>query len=150
MAAFEHILVATDFSEASRGAIALARELARDSGAALTVTHTCELLEFGELAVPSEVIDAMTDGARKKLDEVLRAIREECPTARAALRIGVAWEQILALAEEIGADLVVMGTHGRRGIAHALMGSIAERVVRIAAVPVLTVGPRARRAAKAA
>jgi nucleotide-binding universal stress UspA family protein len=150
MAAFKHILVATDFSEASRGAIEVAQEMVRDSGAVLTVTHTCELPGFDAPGVPAEVLTPLIEGARKKLDEALRPIRKEVPGASAALRIGVPWEQILALAEEVRADLVIMGTHGRRGLAHALMGSVAERVVRVAPVPVLTVGPRARRAATAA
>jgi nucleotide-binding universal stress UspA family protein len=59
-----------------------------------------------------------------------------------ALRHGTPWSEINALAKEMNADLVVMGTHGRRGVARALLGSVAEKVVRTAPCPVLTVhGP---------
>ena len=58
------------------------------------------------------------------------------------VRLGAPWEEILSVATERGADLVVVGTHGRRGFAHALMGSVAERVVRLSTIPVLTVRSR--------
>jgi hypothetical protein len=57
--------------------------------------------------------------------------------------LALAWEQILAAAAEMGADLVVVGTHGRRGLAHVILGSVAERVVQLSPVPVLTVRGRA-------
>ena len=64
---------------------------------------------------------------------------ERCPSARGVLRQGVAWEQILENAKEAGADLLVIGTHGRRGVAHAFLGSVAVKVVRASPIPVLTV-----------
>lgn len=57
--------------------------------------------------------------------------------------MGVAWEQILAAATDVDANVIALGTHGRRGVAHAIMGSVAERVVRLSDIPVLTVRSRA-------
>lgn len=143
MPAFTHILVATDFSEASRCALDLARRLARESGAALTIAHTCEMPAFGDLAVPADLLTPVVENARSRAEELVGAIRDECPRVKAVVRVGAPWEQILAAAEEVRADLIVMGTHGRRGLAHALIGSVAERVIRLARIPVLTVASRA-------
>lgn len=148
MAVFKHILVATDFSEASRSALDLALEMARESGASLTVTHTCETPAFGDLAVPADLLTPVVENARARGEELVRALRGECPSAKVLIRVGVPWEQTLAVAEEVRADLIVLGTHGRRGLAHALIGSVAERVIRLARAPVLTV--RSRAAAPAA
>ena len=147
MLAFKHILVATDLTEVSRGAIDVARDLARETGAALTVVHTCEVPTFGDMGVPPDLLTPMVESARTKMEDEVRAIRGECPCARTVVRVGAPSEQILALAEEVHADLLVVGTHGRRGLAHALIGSVAERLVRTAPVPVLTVGSHAAPAA---
>jgi nucleotide-binding universal stress UspA family protein len=139
MSTFNRILVATDFSEASRDALDLARALAHESGADLTVMHTCEVPAYTDFAVPVDLITPLAELGQSKLDNLLPSIRAECPDAKGVIKVGVSWEQILAVAAEVRADLIVMGTHGRRGIAHAIMGSVAERVVRLSAVPVLTV-----------
>lgn len=141
MATFSRILAATDFSEASRDALDLARAIARESSAQLTVLHTCEVPAY-DLGVPVDFVTPLSELAQSQLDELLPSIRAECPDVKGVIKVGVPWEQILAVAAEVGADLVVLGTHGRRGIAHAILGSVAERVVRLSAVPVLTVRSR--------
>jgi nucleotide-binding universal stress UspA family protein len=142
MATFKRILAATDFSEASRDALHLAQSLARESSADLIVTHTCEVPTYTDFVAPFDLITPLADLARSKLDELLLSIRAECPDAKGVIKVGVPWEQILAVATEVGADLIVMGTHGRRGFAHAIIGSVAERIVRLSAIPVLTVRSR--------
>ena len=77
------------------------------------------------------------------VDQLLASLRATSPGAKGLLKVGVAWEQILVAAAEVRADLLVLGTHGRRGVAHAVMGSVAERVVRLSEIPVLTVRSRA-------
>ena len=62
----------------------------------------------------------------------------------ALLECGAPWREILRVVEETKPDLVVMGTHGRRGLGHALIGSVAEKLVRMSPAPVLTVRPRAK------
>lgn len=140
MAVFENVLVATDFSEASRPALDLAIALAREP-ARLHVVHVCEVPAYVDLATPVDLVTPLTEADQKRLDDLMASVRAEHPDADGLLRVGVAWEQILEAAADVGADLVVLGTHGRRGLAHALLGSVAERVVRLASAPVLTVRP---------
>jgi nucleotide-binding universal stress UspA family protein len=145
MATFKSIVAATDFSEASSAAIELARAIACEAGAALTVVHVCEVpihVQSGPAAYDAATPVVLR--AHGQLDEVMEHVRTACPTATALVRIGDAAEQILAVAGDVRADLVVLGTHGRRGFAHAMMGSVAERVVRLSTAPVLTL--RSRRA----
>jgi nucleotide-binding universal stress UspA family protein len=73
------------------------------------------------------------------LDEAVNSSRKRCPAISAILLNGAAWEEIARMAAEQNADLIVMGTHGRRGLPRAILGSVAERVIRTSSVPVLTV-----------
>ncbi len=145
MAVFKHLLVATDFSETSEQAVQVTLELTRESGAELTVLHTAEIpssVYAGQTFAVVDLMQPIIDVAQQKLDAFMRSVRERHPRAHGVLKLGVAWEQILAGAAEVHADLIVIGTHGRRGIAHAVLGSVAERVVRLSPVPVLTVRGR--------
>jgi nucleotide-binding universal stress UspA family protein len=141
MATFDRILAATDFSDASGPALAIARGLARDTGARLTIVHVCEVPGAFKSpgALPYDLVSPLVEAAQASLDAVLARARAECPDANGLVKVGAAWEEIVAAAAEVRADLVVLGTHGRRGVAHALLGSVAERVVRVSPVPVLTV-----------
>jgi nucleotide-binding universal stress UspA family protein len=145
MAPFRRVLVATDLSETSQGALKLAIELARTLGSELTVLHTCEIPAYSytpELAMaPVDLLSPVVDAARVRLTELMRQVHESCPGARSLLEVGVPAERILSAASAAGADLIVVGTHGRRGVAHALLGSVAEKVVRSSPVPVLAVRP---------
>ena len=87
---------------------------------------------------------ALEHAARETLKNAVIARKGTKVPIAAALYCGAPWEQVLAAIDQHNIDVVVMGTHGRRGIAHALLGSVAERVVRLSPVPVLTVrGPPA-------
>lgn len=142
------ILVATDFSEGSDEALAAAIELAKQGRANLQLVH---VLENGADQFPLGLASYEDRAALfASLD------RELARRAAWAVRDGISCQTrivqedavpgILLAAREIGADLIVVGTHGRRGLAHALMGSVAERIVQRAACPVLTV-PFSRKAA---
>lgn len=142
MEVFKNILVATDFSECSERAVALAIELAKKMGAELTVVHVWELppMTYADLEYPSfDMFTPLEQAAQQQLDSVVANVRAFHPRAKAILQSGGAAPQILEVAKRIGADLLVLGTHGRRGAQHLLMGSVAERVVRLAPIPVLTV-----------
>jgi nucleotide-binding universal stress UspA family protein len=141
MATFKCILVPTDFSEPSQRALQLAIEMARGSSAELVVLHICEIptYAYAGMATPVDLLSPISELAGQKLDELLTSLRAKLPAARGVLKVGVPWEQILATISDVGADLVVMGTHGRRGAAHVLLGSVAEKIVRMSPVPVLTV-----------
>ena len=132
------ILHPTDFSERSEYAFRLACSLARDYGARLVALHvvTPPVVIYGDGIVP---LDPGPERAAAKE----RLERLEAPRTGTRLEHRLAEgdpaEEILRVAREIAADLIVMGTHGRTGLRRLLMGSVAERVVRGAACPVLTV-----------
>ncbi len=140
MPIFQRIVVATDFSEASSGAVRLACAIAAEASAQLTVLNVCDVPGYVDTGpIPYDLATAFVATAQAHLDALLSPIRKTCPGARALVRIGVPWQEILAVAAESRADLIVIGTHGRRGVAHAVLGSVAEHVVRASPVPVLTV-----------
>ena len=137
------ILAATDFSETADRAIALARDLARRFTAQLHLLHVVVLLEDahleGEHRDEMERLIATGEQARRT---ILEGATGESPgvTATPHLVRGLAPDEvILESATDIGADLIVMGTHGRRGLKHLLLGSVAEKVARAPSAPVLTV-----------
>lgn len=133
------ILVAVDFEEASRQALALAKELARGLGAEVALVHVHALPVYAypglDPVVFPAVIAQVTEAARRALDDLARS----SGITRAVIRGGDPASEILAAARELGASMIALGTHGRKGIVHALLGSIAERVVRQSPIPVLTV-----------
>jgi len=142
---FQRILVATDFGDCSRQALDLAVNLA-PFGAQLTLLHVWDAPRYSYgngLYLPAELVAPVEQAAIARLEQELTELKKRYPTAKSALRAGAAWEQVLGAANDLRADLIVMGTHGRRGLEHALLGSVAEKVVRSARVPVLTVHARA-------
>ena len=145
MVVLKKILVATDFGEASDAALNYGRELARTFGATLHVLHVVENVmsqyatEFAFAAYP-EVQKQVEDAAGKQLNTLLGEEDREKLGARPVLRTSTAPAvAIVDYAKEERVDLIVMGTHGRGAVAHFLAGSVAERVVRSAPCPVLTV-----------
>ncbi len=136
------ILVPTDFSEAADHALTYAVGLAEQFGAEILLMHTVEIPVYAYPGAPYiPVVDITADLEKAAVAglEATRARMKSPVHARVALRRGSPWREILDAAKEERADLVVMGTHGRRGVARALLGSVAEKVVRAAEVPVLTV-----------
>lgn len=139
---FKHILVATDFSEHSERAIQLATEFATAFQSSLTLLHVYEspVALFSESALRwGNLVEPSLEEAESRLAERVELIGRKIPQIGAKIRQGIPSQQILAGAQEYGADLIVMGTHGRRGLARTLLGSVAEKVVRHSTVPVLTV-----------
>jgi nucleotide-binding universal stress UspA family protein len=136
---YRKILCPVDFSEPSRQAMHAAMELASEPGVQVTLVNVYEVptRPFDAFVSPSD-IEAIASASRQALAEWAREARgkgaAEVETVAAS---GVAWDRIVNLARDGGFDLVVIGTHGRTGLAHALLGSVAERVVRHAPCPVL-------------
>jgi len=132
------ILHPTDFSKQSEFAFQLACALARDYEAELFVVHvvTPPVVIYGEGVLPVE-----PEAYQEELREKLNRLHAEEPGVRVVHRLveGQPVDEILHLAREIGCDLIVMGTHGRTGLGRVLMGSVAEKVVRMAPCPVVTV-----------
>jgi nucleotide-binding universal stress UspA family protein len=135
-----HILVPTDFGDAARHALKMALGLAAASNAKVTILHTTWLPPSAYAAYAEGVFwptDEMSKGAAMELEEVRKNAARIYGNVETKMVTGEPWEQILAVAKDIGADLIVMGTHGRRGVARAFIGSVAEKVVRMAGIPVL-------------
>ncbi len=144
MAPFKRILVPVDFSPHSERAAALAAELAKTFGASLTVLHvysipTYPLPEGYIIASPETVAELMTKISSALKEVKTRVLARGAPHVESLLVEGSAFAEIVRTAREKQHDLIVMGTHGRTGLKHALMGSVAEKVVRKAHCPVLTV-----------
>jgi universal stress protein A len=144
MNSFQRILVPTDFSETAQAATRIAGDLSRRFEAPLTLVYVFERTVY---PLPDEYILFTS----KQLDYMLAEFNQRLASAqRQALDAGAmgvtthllhGWapDEITRFASEGGFDLIVMGTHGRRGIKHLVLGSVAERVVRMARCPVLTV-----------
>jgi nucleotide-binding universal stress UspA family protein len=153
MAAIRHILVPVDFSETSQRALDAAVDLAKSFGASLTVMHAWQISPFVALETPSLTVDVVTpieDAAYAQLEAAVAPLAGKLQRVDAVLRNGAAWQQILDVAREKNVDLIVVGTHGRAGVKRALLGSVAEKVVRMSPVPVLTVRPAPEARAQAA
>lgn len=134
-----HILVPTDFEPSADQALDLALELAEKLDAKVTIMHAYALPPVGyATAIPWPIAD-LESAARRALDGVVQKARARKADVDSVLVMGNPWDQVLEVAKQRGADLIVMGTHGRRGIARVLIGSTAEKVVRLSPIPVLTV-----------
>lgn len=129
------ILCPVDFSDSSHEALRAACDIARRFGAQVDLLHVVEPLPTSELMV-AQPYDYELDKVRDKLGRLPPADMGPQPVRR-AVKIGYPADVILAYAREIDADLIVLGTHGRTGLAHLLLGSVAERVVQRAPCPVL-------------
>ena len=147
MIVLKKVLVATDFSPPSDAALAYGRELASSFGAQLLVTHVAGNVLTRPYAggdgisfVDPGLQQALEDGARRQLETM---ISSEDPQPRRTRAIVLASNTpaaaIVECARQEGVDLIVLGTHGRGAVAHLFFGSVAERVVRTAPCPVLTV-----------
>ncbi|HEY7520795.1 MAG TPA: universal stress protein [Methylomirabilota bacterium] len=139
---FRRILVATDFAESAERALACAVQLARRHGAELVLLHVyMDLPAYPEITAGQ--VEAIYEEQRRWIDSALerraRSARSEGLLARALLRTGPAASTIADTAREEGADLLVVGTHSRSGLDRLIVGSVAERVVRLAACPVLVI-----------
>ena len=147
MILLKKLLVATDFSAPSAAALAYGRELAFTFGAQLVVAHVVERVLTnacgggdGFMFVDPDLQHTVEAAARAELETLIS--EEDGVELRArvvVLTSGSPADAIVEYAKAAGIDLVVMGTHGRGALTHLLMGSVAERVVRLAPCPVLTV-----------
>ena len=145
---WKRICCPIDFSDASRAAMEVAADLARRNAGELTLLHAYPIPGYtfpdGSVVASPKMMQDLADQAARHLDE-WRAEAEKlgAPRVAALTAVGEPAAEIVALAAEQKFELLVLGTHGRTGLEHALMGSVAERVVRRARCPVLTVHPAA-------
>ncbi len=138
------VMCAVDFSENSEYALRYAVRFAQAFDAELKLLHVVELpflpsyslTGVPDLSIPTDEIEA---GARQKMEELVAKWRPQYPKLEGAVRTGTAFVEIIAYAREQESDLIVVGTHGRTGLRHMLIGSVAEKIVRKAPCPVLSV-----------
>jgi nucleotide-binding universal stress UspA family protein len=154
MLEIKHILAPIDFSESSDIALDYAVELAAKFSADVTVMHAYELPIYGfpdgALVATVDVATRISEASTQALQAAVEKRQSRGVKLTAVLRDGVPWEEINAVAEEVKADLIVMSTHARRGLRRALIGSVAENVIRTTSRPVLTLhGPREGREERA-
>ena len=139
----DHILIATDFSEPAEKALTYARALAQKFGATLHVLHVADDLLArgvgleGYVAFDPELQREIEESARKQLKALVA--KEPVPAKPVVITSNAPANAIVEYAQKSKIDLIVIGTRGRSGIANLLLGSVAERVVRTAGCPVLTV-----------
>jgi nucleotide-binding universal stress UspA family protein len=146
MVRISHILVPTDFSPTSDTALDYARDIAARFGASVQLLHVLQdpfvngpLVTEAYVTETPGVRTTIMEDAKTRLAHRLTARDREAFAARGEVVFGRDAETIVDYAADRGIDLIVMGTHGRTGMAHLLLGSVAERVVRTAHCPVLTV-----------
>ena len=139
----KRILVPVDFSDGSERAVTKATELARALGAKIDLIHVYQLPVFAlpdsSVTVSPTYVADLTDRAQRALNKHRDKLKEAGIQADTRLIEGVPAQAVVDYATEIGADMIVMGTHGHSGFKRFLLGSTTERVVRTAETPVLTV-----------
>ena len=148
MIKLDRILVPTDFSDFSRPAMQYGCAIAARFSAELHLLHVVPdpaMLVPEAAAFSVETMQAQSESLVKDAQATLHALppdgwENEKPIVR-EVRVGAAFMEIIDYAREHSIDLIVIGTHGRSGLMHILMGSVAERIVRKASCPVLTVKP---------
>ena len=143
---FAKILCPIDFSPGSREAMQLAAKLAAESKGEVVLLHVWHppYISSAEAPIPEALMMQLRTDAENELARWKAELEKLGTRATAKLAIGAPWDQIVALAKDDPAfDLLVIGTHGRTGIKRALLGSVAEKVVRHAPCPVLVCRSRA-------
>ena len=136
---FKRVLIAVDTSAIAAHAAEVGIELARSLKSERAFVHVVDpaLMAGTESAIPGEELAALVEQDAKALLDKLSSQAAEGPSALQFLRRGAPASEILNVAREWGADMIVMGTHGQGGVARLLVGSVAEAVLRRASCPVL-------------
>jgi len=139
---FRNILFLTDFSLCSNLALPYARAIADRYDATVHVAHVVRNERMiGPLHIPYADVEAESQGARLAMDNLTRSEAFKGVVCTQFVERGEVLEVIFKLVSRLHADLIILGTHGRRGLKYVVLGSLAEQVFRHAACPVLTVGP---------
>jgi nucleotide-binding universal stress UspA family protein len=141
MSTFRHILAPVDFEPCSKRALEIAIDLALQFDAKLTLLHAWDVPAyiFASPYVAPDIWESMGEAAKQQLEVTLADVRKRVPRAESALTRGSAGPEVIAAVEKLKADLVIVGSHGRRGLSRVFLGSVAEKIVRGSPVPVLTV-----------
>jgi len=150
---FKHILATTDLSPESYAAVAYAAHLAEGQGAKLTILHIphSTSLAYTDFVPPIDMVNidaAIETAAKRELNAWIEHHLRSKRGVSILLRSGITHEVVCEVAEELGASIIVIATHGRKGIGHVVLGSVTEKVLRDAPCPVLVVKPPKEAASK--
>ena len=146
----KRIVVGTDFSPNADAALDYAVALAKPLGAEIVIVYAYEVPVYAfpdGAMITGDLVDRLEKVSDEAMRDLLTKRKASGVPMSGVVAIGPAWQEIDRVAEDRKADLVVVGTHGRRGLARMVLGSVAERVVRTSRCPVLTVGPTGQAAA---
>jgi nucleotide-binding universal stress UspA family protein len=146
----KRILVPVDFSDSSAKLLNYAIEFARMHQAELILVHVIEPLNYAVprwIPEPTALLEEQRKEAAAQIAKLEKRARDKRIRCVSEIHFGVVYQVIADFAQQCGADLIVIATHGRTGLAHMIIGSVAERVIQSAACPVLvvrTIEPRQR------
>ena len=140
---YRKILIPTDFSECAGHALEAGLALARNAGAKVQLLHVVEPAAMAPVALAGlipegSILDRIEENARELMDKLVKE-KGAGLDIEGTVVVGPAATEIASIAERSGADLIVIATHGRTGLKHTLMGSVAERLLRYAPCPVLVI-----------
>jgi len=146
MVEIKTILVPVDFSEVAPVLAKWAKGFAKQLNAKVILTYVLEDLStyegiFVDLKTLTELENTLYEGAKKSMEDFLKEHFSDFPDVEPVLEKGDVVETILRVAQEKGADMIVIGTHGRKGLDRILFGSVAEGVVKNSPIPVVTLNP---------
>ena len=144
MIKIERILFPTDFSDCAEHALKYAVELGKRFEAKLYLMHVLDTRIYGHLEPFANTVWSIYDAkeqAAKSIVEIVTEKEQKALHVESSVREGTPFVEIIKFAKEAEIDLIVIGTHGRTGLTHMLMGSVAEKVVRKSPCPVLTIRP---------
>lgn len=133
------IVVPIDFHEASLRALAIAKELAPAFNAKIVLLHVCTIPVYAYPGLAPMLMQSLNEDVLKAAEKATKELAAQHGDLESVVREGDPATEVLDFVKERAPKLVVMGTHGRRGLSHLLLGSVAEKVVRQATSPVLTV-----------
>jgi universal stress protein A len=137
------ILVPTDFSPVGEHAVNYAYELAKTLHADIQLLHVVEpVVDVGTVSLELNTMSQIERNAHSKLEQTRMARAGAGTSVECLVEVGQAASEVIRAADRVHADIIVMGTHGRRGLRRALLGSVAESVLRSAPCPVLVVRPK--------
>jgi nucleotide-binding universal stress UspA family protein len=140
-----HFLVPTDFSACAEQALDYAIRLARTLKARLTVLHVIQPVPMAGVdmgvALPETYLRELEEAVQRNMEEALTRVTAAGLTAERVVLYGVPFQEIVEAAKARQVDLIVMGTHGHTGLMYVFLGSVAEKVVRLAPCSVLVVRP---------
>ena len=142
---YKRILVPLDGSDIAEGVLPHALNLARNEGAEiilLTVaTDAVAAFAFGDPALAGEFVETQESASQKYLSALQEKLTKEGYNVSHLVREGGVHNVIIAVSKEISADIIAMSTHARKGVAHLFLGSVAEKVLRLSAIPIMLIRP---------